>query len=203
MLSLKEHIEKLILLFGFVGTLGSLPLFRQLYGIQPPDLDGLEYVFSGAVLVGSALLYRWRDQLTGQYDSWLIIAGVATGVFIGAYFIAYGLLVVDTEFGRIVTGLYCTKEAAVRFPQQCPFIPPHALLETAYVRELLWTETSITAARSLLLFLWLGFIVGLVGFGNIFVLKSTAEKQTPNAVATGRTRPHKKKPHRSKRGKRR
>jgi hypothetical protein len=70
---------------------------------------------------------------------------------------------------RLVRGLTCTVDALVVYPGDCPLLRTSQIAEAEFNPQNLWTMTSITIARILLLSLWLLTFATLSGMVGLFI----------------------------------
>jgi hypothetical protein len=85
---------------------------------------------------------------------------------------------------RLVKGMVCTEEALLLKPYRdnCPFLNDQ-LINSAESTERLWTTSSITTSRLLLLSLWLILYTGIAACFALFITFQSQQKSRLRVVA--------------------
>jgi hypothetical protein len=182
-----QRYRKLIVWCTSVSV--ALPLAADKIDLTPPWPKGIVLTSAILQLVCAVVTFQLMGRSGRRVISRFLVAGMCGLLVTGAIYLA--ALSQLTFYGgpakeRLVKGLQCT-DAALSLPdyaKTCPLLND-GLIAGAEKADELWTPTSITASRLVLLGLWCATLLMLSGTLVAFVVFSS--QQTPR-IATSRSR---------------
>lgn len=186
-----QRYRKLIVWCTSVSV--ALPLAADKIDLTPPWPKGIVLTSAILQLVCAVVTFQLMGRSGRRVVSRFLVAGMAGLLVTGAVYLA-ALSQLTFSGGpakeRQVKGLYCTDEALSlpNYAKACPLLNDY-LIAGAEKADELWTPTSITASRLVLLALWCSMLLMLSGTLVAFVVFSSQQKPRL-ATSRSKTRKH-------------
>ena len=160
-----KFLQSLTGLLGFIAFVATIPMIASLADLQPPWPPAVAILSSAILLVSAVMAWEWtRRSKLGLRRGWMVASLV---VMLASLFVYLGLnsYYVENVPGsdmRVVRGSECTRMAAEVY-DTCPDLPREALEDAGWEAVKLWTRSSVTQVRLMLVAGWFAFIAGLIG----------------------------------------
>jgi hypothetical protein len=165
---------------------GAAPFVAAFSGVSPPWPDGVAAVTGVIELVVILLAFQG---LQDRRRASAVVLWVSAAVFL-AGLLAYLWLfseftyVVPGEGRRYAKGLACTPEASAVFKARCPDLGEAELSTASWDAWRLWTRSSISQVRLLLLASWLVLFIALASLVSAFLTTQSRKRRRPAARAS-------------------
>ena len=160
-----KFLQNIAALLGFIAFISAIPLFASMAQLQPPWPPAVASLSSIVLLVSAVVAWEWtRRSKLGLRRGWMITSLVVMVLSLFGY-LALNSYFVENAPGsdlRVVRGYECTK-MALEVYDSCPDLPREALEDAGWESVKLWTRTSVTNVRLLLVLAWFAFVGGLIG----------------------------------------
>lgn len=181
-----SYMTSLIATLGGSAAFAAVPLFASLADLQPPWPPAIGSVSTGVVFILSFLVFEWNKggaKLTRRLwmllGTAMILLGIALYLFLYSEFVS----VRESDQQIYIKGYECTTSSQLVYPGQCPALGNEAIEDTAITDAQLaafelWTRSSITIVRLLLVSSWITFLFGFVAIAGAL----TARRTPPRAA---------------------
>jgi hypothetical protein len=170
-----------------IGISIALPLAASQVNLTPPWPKGVVLwtaIWQALMIV---VTFQFGQRLSRRSANRTILWGGLLVLTCGImYYAALSQLTFEGGAARerLVKGMVCTEEALLLKPYRdnCPFLNDQ-LINSAESTERLWTTSSITTSRLLLLSLWLILYTGIAACFALFITFQSQQKSRLRVVA--------------------
>ena len=162
------------------GSSALLPFIASFLSVIPPWPSQLSVITAAVQLITLIVVYQGFSD-----DSRKISRSIRPFAFVGlvvllGYIALFSMftIYVPQAHRAIVVGYECTTSAASIFRDRCPFLTVDDLAGAAYDEFLLWTKSSITVMRVVLVGAWLAlFILFASILGQFLIIQMHSSKR--------------------------
>lgn len=171
-----KMLRELERFWAWIVAAAALPFLASLAQITPPWPPGITIITTAATLITLVLCYQTvRGKSRRNATKLLKKLSICLGIVALIYVFAISEYVVrGPDDIALVKGFICTGIAEQTFAELCPFLGAEQLKTAQWDPELLWTGSSISVVRTLLVAAWVATFVLLSAVLAAFIVHRMA-----------------------------
>ncbi|TAX63339.1 hypothetical protein ELI00_37485 [Rhizobium ruizarguesonis] len=162
----------------------AIPFVASFLSVIPPWPKGLDIITSVFQLLALIFAYQnfhGRSRRVATKAINRSIFGVALSIIFYLFMFSNFTIYVPETKQYIVIGFQCTDEAMYipEYAQKCPYLEREDLKGANYVEHKLWTRSSISITRTILLSLWFlffSFLATAIGVFLVFQIRESTQR---------------------------
>jgi len=176
-----EFFPEVIRIMGFGAAFASIPLLARLGNLQPPWPPAVAYISAAVILVGMLIVREYGAGMSRRRRRLLlIIAGTLSVIGLFTYLYLYLRLIVPLPTGeRLTLGFACNADTLAMYADRCPYLGMDEISAAGFDLELLYTTSSLQAAKLWLVAAWMVFTTGLVAAVGWAVVRGDRTPEPP------------------------
>jgi len=166
---LREYRSLLVVAIGS----GAAPIAAALVSLSPAWPNAIIGLTTITQLLVAMLVFQLLRSASKRIITRVMVCGIAIiCILLPIYLLVTDLFVYSEPQSkmRFIIGFQCTEEAKIVFGDKCPFLGLDEISLANYEEERMWTRTSISVMKSLIVILWLACFSALSVTVASFVL---------------------------------